>query len=267
MKKERVLLHVNDGIAEVCLNRPDKRNALDLAMFEGLIEAGKAIQANPKVRVVILYGEGAAFCAGLDFMSMLSLKDGVEKMLEPSSDSPANFAQRVAWIWHELAVPVIAVLHGAVFGGGLQIALGADIRIAASDTVLSVMEIKWGLCPDMTISQTLTKLVNLDTAKLLTFTGKKVKASEAKDLGLVTQVEDSPLVAARELAQNIVQRSPHAIQACKTLLNNGPLLSPKEAFQLEEQLQRELIGSPNQIEAMQANFMKRSPTFKDVEHH
>ena len=265
MDEKRVLLNVNNGIAEVCLNRPDKRNALDLAMFEGLITAGKTIQGNPKVRVVILYGEGASFCAGLDFMSMLSLKDGVDKMLEPSTDSPANFAQRVAWIWNELAVPVIAVLHGAVFGGGLQIALAADIRIADSNSVLSVMEIKWGLCPDMTLSQTLTKLVRLDVAHLLTYTGDKIKAHEAKELGLITQIAEEPLAVARELAQKISQKSPHAIQACKRLLNHGPLLEPKEAFQLEEELQRKLIGSPNQIEAMQANFMKRSPKFKDID--
>jgi enoyl-CoA hydratase/carnithine racemase len=258
---ERALLKITKGIAEVTLNRPNKRNALDLLMFKELTAIGEQLLETPEARVVILRGEGSAFCAGLDFMSMMSLKDGVDQLLFRDGQSPANCAQRVAWIWHELPMPVIAVLHGAVFGGGLQIALGADMRFSTADAQLSVMETKWGLCPDMTLSQTLPKLVGLDVAKWLTYTGDIVDGTRAHQLGLVTQLSDDPLQMAREVAQQIADRSPHAIRACKTLLNEGPASSVEEAFELEEKLQRQLIGSANQLEAVQANFMKRPPKF------
>ena len=261
--EERVLLTIDHGIAEVKLNRPDKRNALDLEMFEALINIGKQISLRRDIRVVILCGEGPSFCAGLDFMSMMSLKGGVEHMLSRDDESPANLAQRAAWIWVELPIPVIAALQGAVYGGGLQVALGADMRFVAPDTQLSVMETKWGLCPDMSLSKTLTPLVGLDVAKRLTYTGEVVNAERALEIGLVTEVCDDPMAEARSIASRIAARSPHAIRACKTLLNEGPRLSVQEAFQLEESLQRALIASPNQVEAMQANFMKRAPVFQD----
>jgi enoyl-CoA hydratase/carnithine racemase len=198
-------------------------------------------------------------------MSMMTLGDGVEQLLKRDDKSPANVAQRVAWIWTEIPVPVIAVLHGAVLGGGLQIVLGADMRFTTADAKLSVMETKWGLCPDMSISQTLPRLTGIDVAKWLTYTGEVISGRDAKNLGLVTRVCDDPRAEALATANAIAAKSPHAIRACKRLLDEGPTMSVIDAFKLEEQLQRELIASPNQLEAVQANFAKRAPNFANPE--
>ena len=262
---DRVKYTIIDGVADVRLSRPKKRNALDLAMFEALISVGDKLIQRADVRAVVLSGEGSAFCAGLDLMSMMTLDDGVERLLKRGPQSPANFAQRAAWIWTEIPVPVIAVLHGSVLGGGLQIALGADMRFATADARLSVMETKWGLCPDMSLTQTLPKLVGLDVAKWLTYTGEMIQGVEALRLGLVTRVCEDPLDEALKVARSIAGRSPHAIRACKRLLDEGPSMSVADAFQLEENLQRTLIASPNQLEALQANFAKRPPRFLDPE--
>ena len=264
-RDSRVTCTIIDGVADVRLNRPDKRNALDLAMFEALISVGEELIRRVDVRAVVLSGEGSAFCAGLDFMSMMTLGDGVEQLLKRDAKSPANVAQRVAWIWTEIPVPVIAALHGAVLGGGLQIALGADMRFTTPDAKLSVMETKWGLCPDMSISQTLPRLTGIDVAKWLTYTGEVISGVDAQKLGLVTRVCDDPRAEALATANTIAAKSPHAIRACKRLLDEGPTMDVIDAFKLEERLQRELIASPNQLEAVQANFAKRAPNFVNPE--
>jgi enoyl-CoA hydratase/carnithine racemase len=264
---DRVTLSVNRHVADVRLSRPDKLNALDAPMFEALVATGKELASMRGVRAVVLSGEGRAFSAGLDFASFMGMAGGGggESLLARDPDSPANRAQRVGWIWQELPMPVIAAVHGYAFGGGLQIALGADIRIAAPDAELSVMEIKWGLVPDMSGTQTLRRLVRLDVAKELTFTGRRVKADEALALGLVTRVADDPRAVALELAREIAGKSPHGIQAGKRLLNAAGLGTVEEGLRLEEKLQLSLIGSKNQIEAVQANLQKRAPEFDDVE--
>lgn len=259
----RVQYEIDEGVAVVRLCRPEKRNALDLPMIEGLVAVGEELRRRPDVRAVVLTGEGHSFCAGLDFMSMMALRDGVQRLLSRSDDSPANLAQRAAWIWTELRVPVIAAIRGSALGGGLQIALGADLRFATPDSQLSVMEIKWGLCPDMSLTKTLPRLVGLDVAKWLTYTAKVITGEEAQRMGLVTHVCDDPFAEAMSEARTIASRSPHAIRACKRLLNEAPELDVSEAFALEERLQVGLIGSPNQLEAVQANFMKRAPQFQD----
>ena len=265
---ERVTVALQDGVADVRLNRPDKMNALDSAMFDALIETGIALSNERTVRAVVLSGEGRAFCAGLDFASFMAMSgsetnNGSPTLLNRSTDSPANRAQRAAWVWTEVPVPVIAAVHGVAFGGGLQIALGADIRIAAPDARLSVMEIKWGLIPDMSGTQTLRRLVRLDVAKELTFSGRIVLGPEAAELGLVTRVADDPRAAALELAHEIAGKSPDAIRAGKQLLDRCGNLSVADGLRLEEQLQRNLIGSANQMEAVQANMQKRAPEFRD----
>jgi enoyl-CoA hydratase/carnithine racemase len=186
-------------------------------------------------------------------------------MFDRDEGTPANYAQRAAWIWNELPVPVIAAVHGVAFGGGLQIALGADIRLVHPDTKLSVMEIKWGLIPDMSGTQTLRHLVRLDVAKELTFTGRVVSAAEAVELGLATRVSNDPHADAMAMAREIASKSPHAIRAGKKLLNETVIASRADAMRLEESLQRSLIGSPNQMEAVQANMEKRAPRFTDPE--
>ena len=238
-------------------------NALDDAMFEAIIGTGERLKTEPGVRAVVLSGEGRAFCAGLDVANFAGAAD-----LDPfarGDDSPANRVQRVAWVWNELPVPVIAAVHGVCFGGGLQIALGADLRVAHPETSLSVMEIQWGLIPDMSISQTLLRLVRADVARELTFTGRKVSGLEAAELGLVTRLSDAPRAAALELAREIAGRSPDAIRAAKQLLDKAPQLSVEQGLRLEEGLQRPLLGSPNQVEAVRANLEKRAPDFSDPE--
>ncbi|MDF1565993.1 MAG: crotonase/enoyl-CoA hydratase family protein [Deltaproteobacteria bacterium] len=262
---DRVQLTLEDHVATVRLSRPDKLNALDGPMFEGLIEAGEKLLAEKSLRAVVLHGEGRAFCAGLDFASVMASPDLIPRLLGRDEKSPANLVQRIAWIWQELPVPVIAAVHGVCFGGGLQIALGADLRYVAADAELSVMEIKWGLIPDMSISVTLPRLVPLDVAKELTFTGRKVPGSEAVQLGLATRVCEDPLAEALETARLIASKSPHAIRAGKRLLNEAPAMSVADALVLETELQMTLLGSPNQMEAIQANMMKRDPEFADPE--
>ena len=264
---DRMLVITQDGVADVRLNRPDKLNALDQAMFESLIETGKALATDKSLRAVVLSGEGRAFCAGLDFASFMGMaqSERPSRGLLDRDTSLANFAQQAAWVWTELPVPVIAAVHGVAFGGGLQIALGADIRIVAPDAQFSVMEIKWGLIPDMSGTQTLRHLVRLDVAKELTFTGRIVRGSEAVSLGLATRVSEHPREDAMAMAREIASKSPDAIRAGKRLLNSANLVSVGEGLRLEESLQRGLIGGPNQIEAVQANMQKRVPQFRDPE--
>ena len=260
----RVLLTIEGGVADVRLNRPDKLNGLDLPMFDALVETGKRVAEDRSLRAVVLSGEGRGFSAGLDFMSFMASSEGPKRNLfERSADSPANLAQRAAFIWAEVPIPVIAAVHGVAFGGGIQIALAADIRIVAPDARLSVMEIKWGLIPDMSGTQTLRRLVALDVAKELTFTGKIVSGVEAAELGLATRVSEKPYEDAMTLAREIAGKSPDAIRAGKRLLNAAGLVSLAEGLQLEEELQRSLMGSPNQMEAVQANLEKRTPRFRD----
>lgn len=266
---DRVVVSTTDGVADVRLNRPDKLNALDVPMFQALVEAGRAVARDRSVRAVVLSGEGRAFCAGLDMGSFQAMAGGggggPNLLSREGSESPANFAQLAAWVWTEVPVPVIAAVHGVAYGGGLQVALGADLRLVAPDARLSVMEIKWGLVPDMSGTQTLRRLVRLDIAKDLTFTGRVVEGPEAVALGLATRVEADPRAAALALARDIAGRSPDAIRAGKRLLDQSGLVPVPEGLALEERLQRGLIGRPNQVEAVRANLEKRTPRFADPE--
>lgn len=264
---DRVSIRVADGVADVRLNRPEKMNAIDSAMFQGLLAAGQQLADDSSVRAVVLSGEGRAFCAGLDMASFQAMGDGTRGgdggVSMERGESPANAAQRAAYIFQELAVPVIAAIHGVAYGGGLQIALGADIRYVAPDARLSVMEIKWGLIPDMSGTQILRHLVRLDVAKELTFSGRVISGTEAVELGLATRVSDSPLDDANELAREIASKSPEAIRAGKQLLNMAVQVSLEEGLRLEEKLQRTLIGSPNQIEAVRSSLEKRAAKYSD----
>lgn len=260
---DRVIVEVSAGIADVRLNRPDKHNGLDKAMFDALVAAGRDLASDRSLRAVVLSGEGRSFCAGLDFASFMGSPQVFEEMLARTDESVANFAQRAAWVWAELPVPVIAALHGHVYGGGLQIALAADIRYATPDARLSVREIVWGLVPDMTGTQTLRHLVRLDVLKELTYTGRIVEGREAVQLGLVTHVSEDPRNAAFELAAEIATRSPHAIRAGKRLLNAAVTSTLEDGLRLEEAEQRALLGSRNQLEAVAAGMAKRAPVFVD----
>ena len=260
-----VTVDVVDGVADVRLNKPDKYNALSPAMFEAIVDVGERLAEAREVRAVVLSGNGRGFCAGLDMGSMRGLaesKPNAGSLLE-RDERPENRAQRPAYVWKRLPVPTIAAVHGVAYGGGLQVALGADIRIASPQAKLSVMEIKWGLIPDMSITQTLRDLVPLDVAKELTFTGRILSGSQAQELGLVTRVADDPHAAAMSLAQEIAGKSPDAVRAAKQLYESSWHAEARFGLEREASLQAELIGSPNQVEAVKANFGKRNPRFID----
>lgn len=261
---DRVSIAIDgEGIADVRLNRPDKLNACDLQMIEALSAAGSELAKNRSLRAVVLSGEGKAFCAGLDVALFSGIERSVDELLERDSESPANQVQRAAWVWTALPVPVIAAVHGVAFGAGFQVALAADIRCVAPDARLSAMEIKWGLVPDMTGVASLRRLVGLDVAKELLFTGRIVSGTEALELGLATRVSEAPRDEAFELAREIAGRSPDAVRAAKQLLAESDGLAVQAHFELEARLQRTLIGGPNQIEAVRANLEKRAPRFED----
>ena len=263
MSEERVRTEVSDHVAVVTLARPDKHNALDVAMFDGLIAASEHLASESGVRAVVLHGEGPSFCSGLDVAGVMASGEGLEGLVRRLGEEPPNWFQRAAYAWAMLPVPVIAAVHGACFGGGLQIALAADIRIAAPDTRLSVMEIKWGLIPDMSITRTLPRLLRIDVAKELTYTGRVLSAAEAMQLGLVTWVAGEPLSSARALASEIASRSPDAVRAAKRLYDEGWTSSPEQTLSLEAALQRGLIGSENQLASVRAAVTGEPAKFVD----
>ncbi len=269
MSDELVTIDIQDGVADVRLNRPEKYNALSGDMFKAIVAAGEQLAQTKGVRAVVLSGNGRGFCAGLDMDSFAGMADSntgssTDGLLQ-RGDTPENHAQRPAYVWKRLPVPVISAIHGVAYGGGAQIALGADIRIAAPDMKMSVMEIKWGLIPDMSLTQTLRDLVPLDVAKELTFTGRVLNGEEAKALGLVTHVAEDPHAHAMALAQEIAAKSPDAIRAGKRLLETAWHADERTGLELEASLQTALIGTPNQVEAIKANFEKRPPAFTDPE--
>ena len=261
---DRVVYTIANGVADVRLNRPEKLNALDMAMFTALAETAAGLADTPEVRAVVLSGEGRSFCAGLDLSAFSSMAAG--ERWRPADDPTTTGAdgrslgQRAVMAWHDLPVPVIAAVRGHALGGGLQLALGADIRIAAPDAVLSVFEINWGLTPDMAGTQLLPRLVGPDVAAELTWTGRRVDAAEADRIGLVTRVVDDPLAAAHALAARIAAVNPDAVRAAKGLLEkaHGPL---EEGLTAERNTMAAIMGSPNQREAAAAGLEKRKPRF------
>ncbi|HEY3878499.1 MAG TPA: crotonase/enoyl-CoA hydratase family protein [Trebonia sp.] len=264
---ERVTVTLEAGVADVRLNRPGKRNALDPAMFQALVLAGERLKTQPGLRAVVLSGEGPDFCAGLDFGSFQAMRGGGRLSATvqlPPADGPAKATgQRAAYVWAELPVPVIAALRGNALGGGLQISLGADIRIVAPDARLSVFEVAWGIVPDMTGTQLLPELVGRDVAKELTYTGRIVSGTEAVRIGLATRTDQDPLAAALALAREIAGRSPDAIRAAKRLLDQAGRTDLAAGFAAEQREIGALIGSPNQAEAVAARFEKRAPVFAE----
>ena len=262
--EDRVRIEIADHVAVVTLTRGDKHNALDLAMFDGIIGAAERLRTEPGVRAVVLHGEGPSFCSGLDIASiMASSGNGTDALLQPLRGESPNWFQRAAYDWLRVPVPVIAALHGNVLGGGLQIALGVDLRIATPDARLSVMEVKWGLVPDMAITRTLPRLVRLDLAKELTYTGRIVSGSEAAALGLVSRVAEDPLTEARSLAAEIAGRSPDAVRAAKRLYDEMWTAPAPASLALEAELQLSLLGSPNQLAAVSAGFTQKPAEFID----
>lgn len=264
---ERVAIEISGHVATVTLTRPDKHNALDLPMFEAILGVGERLAQARGVRAVVLHGDGPSFCSGLDVVSIMKSGEGDADPTRPLTDrvrgEVPNWFQRACTDWLDLPVPVVCALHGNVFGGGLQIALGADIRVAAPDAKLSVMESKWGLVPDMGITSTLPRLVSIDVAKELTYTARIVSGADAHALGLVTHIADDPQAAAQALAEEIAGRSPDAVRAAKRLFDRAWHGPADEGLVLETELQRPLLGSPNQMAAVTAGFTKQPGEFTD----
>src|ERR1700741_4846082 len=254
--EQRVSISLSDGIADVRLVRSDKMNALDAAMFEALVAATDRLSRERGLRAVVLSGEGRAFCAGLDMDRFAAMKDGgghgvtgaADRDLTKRTHGIANAPQQAVWGWRQLPVPVIAAVTGVAFGGGFQLALGADMRFLAPDARMSIMEIKWGLIPDMAGTPILASLVRDDILRELTYTGRIFPAQEAMSYGLATRICDDPRGAALELALEIAGKSPHAIRAAKRMLNNLSV-DPGPALLAESVEQQQLIGAPNQTEA------------------
>lgn len=273
---DRVQVDVKDGVADVRLVRADKMNALDDAMFQALVDTGEALKSRKDIRVIVLSGEGRAFCAGLDMGNFSQMAQGPRERpagaaggsgasLVTANRTPggANRAQQACMVWREQAVPVIAAITGVAFGGGCQLALGADIRLIAPDARMSVMEIKWGLVPDMAGLVLMKGLIRDDVARELTFSGRQVTGEEAVAVGLATRVCADPRAEALAMAAEIASKNPHAIRAGKRLLNQ--MLKDDQATMLlaESVEQTALIGKPNQVEAVMSNMQKRPAVYQD----
>jgi len=266
---DRVSISIDNGVADVRLTRADKMNALDGAMFDALVDAGRKLAMDGSVRAVVLSGEGRSFCAGLDFSGFQAMagdgadSGGTGSIGRVPEGQITHHAQQACWTWHELPVPVIAAVHGVAFGGGLQLALGADIRIVSPDVRMAVLEIRWGLSPDMTATQVLPKLVGLDMAKELTWTGREVGGEEAVRIGLATHVSEDPLESALALAKEIAGKSPHAVRGAKQLIDMSHHTDWATGFAEERRVIGSLIGQPNQVEAVHAWFEKRLAVYTD----
>jgi enoyl-CoA hydratase/carnithine racemase len=278
---DRVTVNIADGVADVRLNRPDKLNALDGDMFVALVDAGARLARDTAVRAVVLSGEGRAFSAGLDFSGFAAMADRDRGTADAGGAAPdtgarvdpgavgrtdgriTHLAQQAAHCWSEVPAPVIAAIWGHCLGGGLQIALGADLRIVHPEAKLSVLEIRWGLSPDMTGTATLPRLVGPDVAKELAWTGRTITGDEAARLGIATRTSPTPLDDALALAAEIAGKSPHAIRGIKRLIDQSGAVPLAQQYADERQVIGSLIGGPNQVEAVAAYFEKRAPSFAD----
>ena len=258
----RVIVDINDDVAIVTLNRGRKYNALDMDMFYALDKTATELANNKAIRAVIVRGDVKVFCAGLDGKSIIKNPLNPGKLLKREEGELANLAQKVGYLWRQIPVPVIAVTHGVCFGGGLQIALGADFRYSTADCEFSVMEIKWGLIPDMSGMVTMRELTRIDIAKELTMTGRKFSGIEAEKYGLVTHVCDDPMAAAMTFVDSLKTRSPDAIVAAKSLLNDSWAASEQAVLVLETETQRKVMGKWNQIVAVARNFIKKSLPYR-----
>jgi enoyl-CoA hydratase/carnithine racemase len=263
----RIRVEVSDGVAEVTLSRPDKMNAIDPAMFRALVEVGERLKPLAGLRAVVLSGEGRGFCAGLDKASFDAMAaggaDAVLSDIMTRTHGLANAPQYAALVWREIPAPVIAAIHGVAFGGGFQIALGADIRYVAPDARLSILEVKWGLVPDMGGIALMRELARGDIIRELAFTGRVFSGVDAVAYGFATASHADPLAAARATAREIAARSPDAVRAAKRLLNRATDDDMAALLLAESREQAALIGSPNQREAVMAGLANRAGAFVD----
>ncbi|MGR3320349.1 MAG: crotonase/enoyl-CoA hydratase family protein [Pseudooceanicola sp.] len=259
----RVSVEVENHIARVTLTRGDKMNAVDPDMKAAIVEAGESLLARDDIRAVVLSGEGRAFCAGLDMASFgtMGKEDPMRRMME-RTHGLSNISQRVSTVWQEMPVPVIAAVHGVAYGAGMQLAIGADIRVAAPDAKLSIMEMKWGLVPDMGGMPVFRHLLRSDVLRYLTYTAEPVTAEQGLAWGLVTELAADPVARAMEIATLIAGKSPSAMRAAKRLIDFAESGADAKAVLLEESReQANLIGGAHQKEVIAANMEKRAANF------
>lgn len=256
-----VSCQIDDGIAHVRLSRPDKLNALTLDTLDQLVSTARTLRRDKRLRAVVLSGEGDAFCAGLDFATVMKDPRGVVRGFVPRPWRGTNTFQEACWAWRRVPVPVIAAVHGHCLGGGLQIALAADFRIATPDSTWSVLEGKWGIIPDMTGVRSLAELVGIDTAKRLTMTAEMFTGKEAADLGLVTQLDADPVAAALGFAHQLAQKSPDQLAATKRIFNQTWHASPRATFARERWEQAFLLVARNTKATQKAVVSKTAPVF------
>ncbi len=261
---DRVIITEDGPVATVTLSRPGKRNALDLPMIEGIVEAGKTLADRRDIRAVVLAGSGEAFCAGLDVAAMPHLaKLARDVGFATRTHNRSNLFQATAMVWAELPQPVIAAIHGYALGGGFQIMLGADVRIAAPDTRFSIMEGRWGIVPDMGGMVLMRRLARGDVIRRLTYTAEMFGAPDAERWGFVTELADDPLQRATALAGTIASMSPDAVRAAKRLITETELLGVEDTLVAESLAQETLVGKPNQVQAILAGMQKRPPVYRD----
>jgi len=240
-----VLASVDDGIARVELARPDKLNALTLGTLDGLVDTARELRADRSLRGIVLTGQGPSFCAGLDFGTVMKDRAGIVKAFAPRPWRGTNTFQEACWAWRRIPVPVVAAVQGHCFGGGVQIALGADFRLTTPDAQWSVLEAKWGLIPDMSGIQSLSQQVGLDVAKRLTMTGEVITGAEAVRLGLATETSDDPVTAAYDLIRRISIRSPDSVAATKRIFERTWTAGARRTFRWERYEQALLLAARN----------------------
>lgn len=272
MINDRIELTIDNHIAQVRFARAEKMNALDAKMFEAIAMVGDKLKGDKTIRVVVLSGDGGNFCAGLDksnFTSMLEKQgldldtDASSSLLATRTHGIANAPQYAAWMWRELPMPVIAAIQGVALGGGLQIALGADFRYATADSRYSILELKWGIVPDMSSTQIMRHLVRDDIIRELTYTAKIFNATQAKEWGFITEIVDDPLAHALETARDIATKNPHAVRSAKRIIDQSYYLDQAQGLLMESEEQDQIMGKPNQIEAVMAVLQGRAPVFED----
>lgn len=260
----RVSVTYENHIAHVRLTRADKMNAVDQDMITAVIAAGNEVAASD-ARAVIVSGEGKAFCAGIDISGLSGMigKDPAELLMPRThGNGTTNQWQEFAMVWSRMDIPVIAAVHGVCFGAGIQLALGADIRIASPDAKFAVMEMKWGIVPDMGGMVLLPRLVRSDVLRRMTYTAEPVGAEQAERWGLVTEIADDPMAAAQALAETIAGKSPSAVRAAKRLIGVAETADSAAVLDAESREQVDLMGKPHQMEVVAAAFGKRAAVFK-----
>lgn len=261
---DRLKVSIEGHVAEVVLDRPDKHNAVDLAMFDELGRTGAKLATDTSLRAVVLRGAGDNFCAGIDVAIFGDPETAIDAAaLAPLQGRTANRFQHAATTWRELPVPVLCAINGVAYGAGLQIALGADLRFATPDARFSIMEIRWGLIPDLGITVTTRNLLRNDKLRELAYTGRVLSGREAEQLGLVTAVHEDPVAVAHDLAREIAKRSPDAVRAMKKMFNESAVLDDASSLALEAALQLRVLAGRNQAEAVRANMAGRDPEFDD----